>query len=510
MAFIPIERLRKGNTDFLYDFSTNDKELLINQVRNHPDRINIINGFIDKLKDIYSYFCYEIICDIPEYRSLSYYLLMKYYKIESLNLDMIKKLLNNKPLAIILLKNHLEEFLNKGDEVITLLLEFVLNNKKELKETLFILSRNKNMHIRYLFMKYVITKEPNLLNVVYDDIFKYFIDYSYEENEQLTLLPNFMNIKEICDIALLFLKNNDMAMFNKIKEYILTNYKTNYLAYMLDDSEIYTIYETDEEINKKEKIDRIKKQALYSDLDRLFLTSSTYKIHLYQDYHRRLSKQILNDFENRIKYFQSDKAIYSENIPNFVLDNFFGNNKFLGAKLMHIYEVGLEDELNSFVDKYLSLSQRHDYEFVGEGTTCAAYRIGDYVLKLIKMKWSYEEEICPNIYLILKNLEEVYLRDNNEHVVGGIEVQKYLARSARNIDSKYLELYQEELDRLGYFCTDCLLSEYGENVRLLDSYLDADTKDVESLPEWFKEYPIVLIDRDMVYKKSRRERIKQL
>ena len=514
MAFIPIDRLRKGNTDFLYEFSTNDKLLLINQVRSHPDRINIINGFIDKLKDINPYFCYEIIYDIPEYSSLSYYLLMKYYKIENLDLDMITKLLSNKPLAIILLKNHFDKFLNKGDEVIALISDFVLNNKNELKEAYFILSRNKNMHIRYLFMKWLIIKKPNLVNIIYDDIFKYFINYSYEENEQLTLLPTFMDIKEICELALLFLKSNNFIMFNKIKEYILTNYKSNYLAYMLDKSETYILGESSKETNRKEKIDRLKKKMLYSDLDRLFVTSSTYKIHLYQDYHRRLSKMILNDFENRIKYFRSDKAIsattVSRNITDPIIRGFFRNCEGLGLKLSHTYEKGLEETLNSYVDKYLALSKRTDYEFVGEGSSCAAYRIGDYVFKLIEMKWSYEDEICPNIYLILKNLEEVYLRDNNEHIVGGIEVQKYLKRSARDIDSKYLELYQEELDNLGYFYTDCLLSEYGENVRLLDSYLEADTKDVELLPEWFKEYPIVLIDRDMVYKKSRRRFIKHL
>ena len=49
----------------------------------------------------------------------------------------------------------------------------------------------------------------------------------------------------------------------------------------------------------------------------------------------------------------------------------------------------------------------------------------------------------------------------------------------------------------------------GDNVMLLDSYQDADCSDPEALPNWFKEYPLVLVDRDTIYLTSRRN-IKQL
>ena len=35
---------------------------------------------------------------------------------------------------------------------------------------------------------------------------------------------------------------------------------------------------------------------------------------------------------------------------------------------------------------------------------------------------------------------------------------------------------------------------------LLDSYMDADCNNPELLPDWFKQYPVVLVDRDLVYK----------
>ena len=89
----------------------------------------------------------------------------------------------------------------------------------------------------------------------------------------------------------------------------MTNYKTNYLAFMLDRNEMLSFGESKNDRKQKEKIDKSKKKMLYKDLNRLFITSSNYKIHLYQDYHRRLSKKVLEDFENRIKYFRSSKAL---------------------------------------------------------------------------------------------------------------------------------------------------------------------------------------------------------
>jgi len=67
-------------------------------------------------------------------------------------------------------------------------------------------------------------------------------------------------------------------------------------------------------------------------------------------------------------------------------------------------------------------------KFLASGSTSDCFKIGDYVFKLNKTKWSYEDEICPNVYLIIKNLEEHFVRDKNGIVNAGIEVQKYLSR----------------------------------------------------------------------------------
>ena len=172
--------------------------------------------------------------------------------------------------------------------------------------------------------------------------------------------------------------------------------------------------------------------------------------------------------------------------------------------LKKIDNCGLSSLLEKWTEKYMDLSQSKEYGFVGKGTTCSCYRIGDYVIKLVKTKWSYEDEICPDIYLIAKDYEEIYVRDKDGIVKGGLEVQKYLTRNAKNIDPKYFGYFDEALEKLGYRRTDTLINgSCGENAMLLDTYYDADCANPEKLPEWFKECPIVIVDRDRIYSKDK-------
>ena len=66
--------------------------------------------------------------------------------------------------------------------------------------------------------------------------------------------------------------------------------------------------------------------------------------------------------------------------------------------------------------------------------------------------------------VILKNIEEYFSRDSEGIVNAGIEIQKYLTRSAKGIDSIYFQKLSNELNRLGYFYTDNLIGgKCGDN-----------------------------------------------
>ena len=68
MAFNPVEYLEQGKIDFLFNrLGTLDTENLIKRVRNSSNKINIINGFLPKLKKISPHFCFAIIYDTDEF-----------------------------------------------------------------------------------------------------------------------------------------------------------------------------------------------------------------------------------------------------------------------------------------------------------------------------------------------------------------------------------------------------------------------------------------------------------
>ena len=180
-------------------------------------------------------------------------------------------------------------------------------------------------------------------------------------------------------------------------------------------------------------------------------------------------------------------------------------NGEINCNLERIILYRLWDELVEYVDKYLDLSKDKTYNYVASGYGTSTYRIGDYAFKLSRLKHSSEDIICPNNFLILKNLEENYIRGKNNCFDAGIEVQKFLTRHINHSipESIINKRFPIELKKLGYFVKDYLINgKYGDNCMLLDSYMDADCNNPELLPDWFKEYPVVLVDRDLVYKLS--------
>lgn len=252
---------------------------------------------------------------------------------------------------------------------------------------------------------------------------------------------------------------------------ILQNYKYNYLAsLLLEDKWVI-------DPNKE-----VKERTFCKNADILFNTSMDYKLSLYLRHKSKISDELLNEFAYNLRYF-------------------LGSCEY--RYLESIYKSGLGLLLEEWSAKYMDISKSKEYGYIGGGSTCNCFRIGDYVIKLVKTKWLYENVICPNLYLIAKNYEEIYIRDEENIVIGGLEVQKYLTRKADNIDLKYFNYFDLELNRLGYIRTDTLTRGVcGENAMLLDTYLDADCVNPEKVPVWFKEIPLVLIDRDRIYPKD--------
>ncbi len=496
MAFNTLEYLKDGKVDFVFRCTPYDYEHLIEIVRKSPNRLEIIKGFLPKLKEKLPLFCFSIIYDIPEFMAESYELL----DIKNVTPEMLNNLLHNSPLGLKVLYEYFDTLLihNGNTKYFDYIVKYAFNSNN--KEIIYKLSRYKDLHIRYLFMNYLIKNYPEMIDTVYDDITKYTTSVTYEQYEQLTFLPKLMNPDDISKLAVLLLTNNREKDYRKLKEFIIKDYKYNYLASMLLTNDIIIDPDTsrlliDPNKEKKEKTFR-------EDADILFKTSANYRFSLYLRHKEMISQELLDNFANRLKYFLDNPSQDTQK------SSIFGTPEENNLESIYLY--GLGDLLEEWVEKYMDLSQSKEYGFVGNGSTCSCYRIGDYVIKLVKTKWSYEDVICPNLYLIVKDYEEIYLRNKEGIVKGGLEVQKYLTRKAINIDPKYFRYFDLALDRLGYRRTDTLTKGIcGENTMLLDTYRDADCQNPEKVPVWFRKCPLVLVDRDRIYPKDKMY-IKQL
>ncbi len=414
--------------------------------------------------------------------------------------EMLKDLLkNNLPIGMKVLNENIDTFLSSDEYYgyFNVIVEFAFNTNNE--ELLHKLSRYPILHIRYLFMAYLIDFYPNDIDKIYDDITNYMTSVTYELDEQLTFIPELMDVNDICEIAVKLLVNNREDDYNKLKEFILKEYDKNSLAYELL-SPAFIKENTYGFVTSRHvpEITEFKRKVFTRDGDILFNTSANSRYEIIFRYTHRISQELVDELTDKLRYYLENPYVNYNTLTNTEKD------------LMHIDRCGLSLLLEEWTEKYMDLSQSKEYGFIGRGTTSSCYRLGDYVIKLVKGKWSYEDIICPNLYLIAKNYDERYVRNKSGVVVGGLEVQQYLTENAKDVDPKYLEYFDAALSDLGYRRDDSLVNgTFGENAMLLHTYKDADCDDPDSLPDWFKKTPIVIIDRDMIYPKDKKM-VKQL
>lgn len=466
MTFNLVEYLKQGNIEFIDRLDDYDEKILIEKIRKNKEREEIIDGCINKLKDRKYQFILEIIYDIDKYKEETLYIL-KEYKCEYIINSDFRKIGNILYLTTFgkeYVINNLEDIINRDINSLNIIIAYIFSDFENNQDLVKILYLHPNLHIRAIFMKYIIDNHKDKLNDIYCDIMK-----CLTECEKMTE-------EDISSIAISVFNSNDKELWLILKEYILNNYKYNNLA---------------ENLLKDKNI-----KEFESDADKLFLTSKNYQFEIYEKYTEYISKSICDDFSYYMNMFRGKNK--NNLIFNFKKTDL---NYSYNYYLSNLFKKGLGHDLKRYIDKYLSLSSDPSWEFIEKGSTTACYRIGDYAFKISQTKWSYEDIICPDLYLILRNLEEHFVRDNDGKVVAGLEVQKYLKREANHLKKEVFDTYNKELNNLGYYITDTLINgSCGDNCRLLDSYMDADCSNPEFLPEWFKKTPLVLVDRDRVYK----------
>lgn len=486
MAFNALEYLEQGKVDFLYDLPFNSDKSLIKMIRSEPidKREKIIDGCLPLLKNQMGRFCFDIMYNIPKYKEEAWEILHNSYVPSSLMKNQLINILFNTTYGKEYLEENFYELINCNINDLDFIFSFLFRNYEYFETRLKELAFNKDLHVRFLFMKYLVSYARDKVSIFYDNITKYFTSVTYQLYEQYTFLPEYMDVRDVSELAVTMLNKNDYEMFLKIKKFIFDNYDKNNLGELLTKPD---------KISVKRRITQIRTNArrdkeLQSDVDNYFVSANSNKYHIYKNYSHLLSKELLEEYKKFLIHFKTDK-------------------EDIDSKISSIDYWGLSNKLEEYVDKYLSLCTTDESHFIGSGTTASTFKIGDYAIKLINGKWSYEDVICPNLYLIIPNLEEEYIRNKDGIIMAGIEVQKFIEKSAEDVPRKYFDLYKEELERLGYYTTDSLIDgKCGDNCRLYDNYLESNNSNP---PEWYKKYPLVLVDRDRIYSLDNR-RPKQL
>lgn len=481
MAYNPLERLKNGDIDFLYNFINNPYmyDSLVQEIRKSDQHEEIIKASFKKLLSNFPFFAFSIISNRKEYTNISKMMLDTIIKNYQFDKNSINLILENEEIARFYIKKNFYVLIDKFEDRIDDFFDCLFDDFNNCFKFLSGISIDENMHVRYLFMKYLITKKKEYINVFYDDMSNYITKYPEIGYKQVNLFNDeimsskdeMMDNKEVSELAYLIYDNDiDYSLYAKFKRKIIANYDYNYLMQFLmsKKGELRKNYYS--VIDNKKGLEEIEK-----DGDMLFKTALTGRLNVLECYPKLITKSLLEEYKNYLLMFK--------------------NRNKIDASYRHIEYYGLDRLLEEYVTKYLDLSREKGYKFIGSGSTASAFKIGDYVFKLCDGKWSYEDVICPNLYLILDNLEEIYLRDNNGVVIAGIEVQKYLKRSINKVPREIIDAYYDELKRLGYYLREYIT--YEGNAKMLSSYLESSNPNP---PEWFKEYPIVLVDRDRIYK----------
>ncbi len=400
---------------------------------------------IDKDPELSFYLIY----DLEKYEDKTVTLLEKHLRRQSLNEKEFSALCNLSKVKAKLLE--CIQNLTISEENLNLIISYIINDKEKYFDIFLFFKENKNLNMRFLFMKKLIEINAKDFSLFFSDIIDD-VTYTDELNKK-----HYMSMENLSELACnLSIDKENKEIYEALKNFIIEKFPKNNLA--------------------KGLIKISNDDYLLKDIDTLFETAKDFKIEIYKKYSSYLSNEIASHLQRNYEMFQKTPF-----------------------HLERVYEYNLDKTLTELVDKYLSISKNKTIAYIDKGSTTACYRIGDYVIKFILSKYNNCEN-CPNLYLINKAYFEELVRNEEGKCVAGLEVQKYLSKKLSRTDITTVKEYRNLLKEEGYYIRDSIRP----NFRFLDSYKDADCVEPEFLPKYFKENPLVCIDRDCIYKLAKK------
>ena len=416
---------------------------------------------------------------------------MEYYKeLLKADEDNVIKLLNNSNcrhlgrqevfLSVVRTNNGKNYIINNFDSIIDKVSDFdnfiFLCYRTFIDDRDFIMSmsHHRRLDVRGSFMVSVTECEKNKLRKYYPSITDDLVNKDASGNVIEVMKEDIVSTIAANILDYVF----DRELFQELKEFILNNYQYNHLLHKMHiidiDNNTNDLFHVYEEIT--------------SDIERLYRTSSNYQLEFLYRCRELVPvcfQMIFDKIQNVFKYRKD------------IIEEIFAND--LGNTFM------------KFINMYSGISENPVVRLGEKGTVCWTFVAGDFLIKYITASHSVygPDYPCPRCFLINKPYEEITSHSDVGCFLGKLEVQARLFEPLREDQKDILKLYEKELENLGFFCDDLLPYNGKYNIYKLRDYHDADTKDPEGLPEWFKKNPYVLVDRDCVYPVEKREEVKR-
>lgn len=451
-----------GDYSFVKEIDEYDISVIFNDVKRMNYREDVVDALFQAFQEENPFFAFQLVYKNEKYKEFTIFYLTSLDHTTWAVEKCVETLFSpSYPWFYSYLRTHPEQIVSFGDRIISLFFRYAFDTGD--MDTVHALVNSNNIEVRSTCLSFVFESSlRSYIDKIYPgSLVDYFV-IKDNDGKVIEKIPEEV-LSECATNLFDYVFREDL--YQQIMNFILENYPDNHLlSYLLRE------YREDNFDHRKEFLEK--------NVFTLYDSSCDAQLDMYYSFPHLLDQKRILEVEQFLKMVEP------------------GQEEFI----YQAFQRGLGKKILTYFHKYFALSDSKETKLVESGSCCIAYKVGNYVLKISNHKYSYEDPVCPNCYLIVKNYDEYFTRGYLGVITGAVEVEKFNSKRVEPGNEEIEARFRSALKELGYVLEDYLVGEKLSNLHYLDDYHDADCDDPEALPLWFKENPVVLIDRDLVFK----------